>query len=59
MSVKDVFELSSLLNGDDIEKNELERKLVTLTSAIDQQELRVSDYLRAFVIFFYITAATT
>ena len=46
MAMKDLFELSSVLQGDDHEKNELERKKVLLTSAIKQQEDRVSRRLR-------------
>lgn len=41
MSIKDIFELSSYLCGDDREREELERRKMVLETAIKQQESRV------------------
>lgn len=41
MSVSDVVELESILKGDDHDKVEMERNLLTLETSIEQQERRV------------------
>lgn len=42
MAFKEIFELGSLLHGDDQEKAELDRQITSITSNIKQQEGRVS-----------------
>lgn len=42
MSVQDVCELGSLLEGDDLKKIDLEKKVIYLQTAIRTQEGRVS-----------------
>jgi hypothetical protein len=44
MSVQDVCELGSLLEGDEHKKNDLEKKVISLKTAIQNQEGRVSIY---------------
>lgn len=41
MSVNDICELGSILQGDDHEKAELERQVMAIDTAIQQQEARV------------------
>ena len=41
MTLNDIYELSGILQGDDEERNELERKKITLNSTIRQQEGRL------------------
>lgn len=41
MSLKEVYELSLLLTGDDSERNDLERKKLAISAAVKQQEGRV------------------
>lgn len=42
MALKEIFELSSILQGDDHEKDDLEKKKKNLTNLIRQQEMKVS-----------------
>lgn len=42
MFVREIFELGYILHGDDKERENLERKRLSLVSAIRQQEARVS-----------------
>lgn len=48
MSLKDVYELSLLLTGDDSERNDLERKKLALSAAVKQQEGRVCLYVNLY-----------
>ena len=43
MSVADICELGSLLQGDNNEKAELDRQIISVEAAIEQQEARVSN----------------
>ena len=51
MSIEDICELSSLLESDDREKTDLQRKNVTLLGSIKQQESRLQHELDAKVEF--------
>ena len=42
MSLNDITELTGLLQGEDIQQKQLERKIDSLDSAIENQEIRVN-----------------
>ncbi len=50
MSLKEVYELSLLLTGDDGERNDLERQKLAISAAVKQQEGRVCIYTEYFML---------
>jgi hypothetical protein len=58
MSLKEICELGSILQCDDREKIEIEKKIISLTVAIKHQEGRVSYFIFIFMCFQFLKFGT-